>query len=247
LPKVIEMMKAREEDISNLVEFLSKKTEGFEKPKLILIGGYALRAFVPYSRSTRDCDFALKKDKEWGLDEIKRILSKETSIESFEKKDTFGYLRCIKMIKVGRKSVKVSLDFMEGEVRGREEQDIVVIDDKFVRNSAKIDIKISEKEHMMYVPTYTDYLILKIVSARQSDVRDIATLISERGIPKGLHERTKEVLPYPDVFKKKLKESIIPIISDERFINSWRGTFLTTEFDEEKKDQVLKRLKIIIE
>jgi len=247
LPKAIEMMKAREEEISNLIEFLSNQTEGFEKPKLILIGGYALRAFVPYSRSTRDCDFALKRNKEWNLDEIRRILSKEMSIETFEKKNTFGYLRCIKMIKVAKKLVKVSLDFMEGEVRGRKEQDIVVIDDKFIRNSVKTKIKISEEEHMMYVPSYTDYLILKIISARPSDVRDIATLVLERGVPEDLKERTKEILPYSDVFKKKLEESIMPIISDKRFIDSWRGTFLTTEFDEENKNKVLRKLKTIIE
>jgi len=29
------MMKAREEEINNIIEFLSEKTEGFEKPKLI--------------------------------------------------------------------------------------------------------------------------------------------------------------------------------------------------------------------
>ncbi|MGB9659244.1 MAG: hypothetical protein ACPLY9_01780 [Nitrososphaerales archaeon] len=70
MPRVIEMMKAREEEISNIIDFLSEKTDGFEKPKMILIGGYALRAFVSYSRFTRDCDFALKKDKEWKLDEM---------------------------------------------------------------------------------------------------------------------------------------------------------------------------------
>ncbi|MGB9659243.1 MAG: hypothetical protein ACPLY9_01775 [Nitrososphaerales archaeon] len=168
------------------------------------------------------------------------------SIETFEKKDNFGYLRYIKMIKVGKKLFKVSLDFMEGEIRGRKEQDIVVIDNKFIRNSKKKKIKISEKEHMTYVPSYTDYLILKIVSARLSDVRDIATLILEGGVPEDLKERTKEILPYPDVFKKKLEEYIMPIISDKRFIDTWRGTFLTTEFDEEKKDKVLRKLGTII-
>ncbi|MEM3382808.1 MAG: hypothetical protein QW698_02015 [Nitrososphaerales archaeon] len=87
MPRAIEIMKAREEEISNIIESLSEKTEGFEKPKLILIGGYAVRAFVPYSRSTRDCDFVLKHNKEWNLDEIKRILAKEMIIETFEKKN----------------------------------------------------------------------------------------------------------------------------------------------------------------
>ena len=32
-------------------------------------------------------------------------------------------------------------------------------------------------------------------------------------------------------------------ISDKRFLNSWKGTFVTTEFTEETKEQVLKELQ----
>ena len=61
MPRVIEMMKIREGELLKTVQHLSEKTEGFTKPKLILIGGYALRAFIPFSRFTRDCDFIVKK------------------------------------------------------------------------------------------------------------------------------------------------------------------------------------------
>ena len=49
--------------------------------------GYALKAFVPFSRYTRDCDFALRKINGWALDLIKNWLSKNTNVESFEKRD----------------------------------------------------------------------------------------------------------------------------------------------------------------
>jgi hypothetical protein len=42
-------MNLREEEISKIIEQLSKQTDGFDKPKMILIGGYALRAFTSLS------------------------------------------------------------------------------------------------------------------------------------------------------------------------------------------------------
>ena len=39
-----EVMKLREEEISRLIEYLSRQTDGFENPKIVMIGGYALRA-----------------------------------------------------------------------------------------------------------------------------------------------------------------------------------------------------------
>jgi len=39
-------------------------------PELIVIGGYALRAFIPFSRFTRDCDFALMKKDGWNIGDV---------------------------------------------------------------------------------------------------------------------------------------------------------------------------------
>jgi hypothetical protein len=52
-------MNLREVEIGRIVRCLSDQTGGFEDPKLVLIGGYALRAFTSFSRYTRDCDFVL--------------------------------------------------------------------------------------------------------------------------------------------------------------------------------------------
>jgi hypothetical protein len=106
-------MFTRELEIARLVELLSKKSNCFEDPKLVLIGGYGLRAFIPLSRSTRDCDFALRKENGWHLDEIKKWLAKEASIDALEKKEGSGYMRCVKLIKIGGRQASVSLDFME--------------------------------------------------------------------------------------------------------------------------------------
>lgn len=83
---------------------------------------------------------------------------------------------------------------------------------------------------------------MKVVSGRPSDVRDIAVLIWKNDVPKTLNARLKEILPYPDIFFKNIDEKVVTAISDKRFVNSWRGTFITTEFTEESKTEVLKKL-----
>ncbi|MBI4739663.1 hypothetical protein HY772_09075, partial [Candidatus Woesearchaeota archaeon] len=88
--------------------------------------------------------------------------------------------------------------------------------------------------------------ILKVVSARPSDVRDIAALVLKNGIPDGLGQRIKEILPRPDILAMNIRDVIIPQISHERFVDSWRGTFVTKEFDEECKERVLKELRALV-
>ena len=39
--KHAELMNLREDEISKIIEHISKQTDGFDKPKMILIGGYA--------------------------------------------------------------------------------------------------------------------------------------------------------------------------------------------------------------
>jgi hypothetical protein len=238
-------MKLREEEISRLIEYLSRQTDGFENPKIVMIGGYALRAFTSLSRYTRDCDFVLKKLNGWNLDKIQKLLPRDLSTEVFEKRDTYGFLRCIKLLKVNGKSAKISIDFMEGEVRGRTKEQVFFITEKFLQKTRKVKIPIAEKITEIYVPDYTDYIILKIMSVRPSDIRDIATLIWKNGIPDDLKERAKKALAHPEILEKNMK-LIIDDVLDKRFLDSWKGTFVTTEFTEKTKDEVLKELKKLL-
>jgi hypothetical protein len=233
-------MNLREEEISKIIEQLSKQTDGFDNPKLILIGGYALRAFTSFSRYTRDCDFVLKKSDGWNLDKIQKMLSTEMSAEAFEKRGS-GFLRCVKLLKA---AAKISIDFMEGEVRGRTDQQVFCITEKFIQKAKKVKITIAEKTFEIYVPDYMDYLILKLMSARPSDIRDIATLVWKNGIPDDLKEEAKKTLAHPEIIEENLK-LIISDISDKRFLDSWKGTFVTTEFTENIKEEVLKKLKTL--
>jgi hypothetical protein len=68
------MMKKREKELLEAIQHVFDKTNGFTNPRLILIGGYALRAFIPFSRFTRDCDFITRKKNGWNLDDLKATL-----------------------------------------------------------------------------------------------------------------------------------------------------------------------------
>jgi len=156
LPKAIDLMGRREEEILNSLVFLSERTKGFTNPELIMIGGYALRAFIPFSRFTRDCDFALMKRNGWDIDRVKEILPEGYLVEEEQKRNSYGFLRCIKFVKHNKARVKVSMDFMEGEIRGREKREIIKIDDVMIENRVFISIPIAGKPIKLPFPNYLD-------------------------------------------------------------------------------------------
>lgn len=244
--KAIELMKRREEEILKSLLILSKKTKNFSKPELILIGGYALRAFISFSRFTRDCDFALRKENGWNIDKIKEILPEGYCIEEEQKHGSYGFLRCTKFLKYNKVKIKVSMDLMEGEIRGREAKEIVIVDEAMIRNRRFVSIPIGGSLIKLPVPDYRDYFILKVISARASDVRDLASLVHENGVPFKLKERIKEILPYPEIFLEKLQERVIPEMKNKNFLNSWRGIFGTIKYREEDKERVIEKLEKLI-
>ncbi|MDR2699382.1 MAG: hypothetical protein LBC12_00935 [Nitrososphaerota archaeon] len=69
-------------------------------------------------------------------------------------------------------------------------------------NVRKTEIVIAKEIFEVHVPNYTDYLLLKLMSARPSDIRDIATLVWKRGIPNDLKEAAKKMLAYPEIIEK---------------------------------------------
>ena len=244
MPKHKDMMDMREEEIAKVLEFLSRHSDGFTNPRLILIGGYALRAYSQYSRYTRDCDFVMRKEEGRHIDTIKKLLAKEISVENYETKETYGFARFSKQLSIDGKSAKIAIDFMEGEVHGRTNEAIISIDKRFLEDCRRVEIPVGTRIILFFVPSYRDYFILKAVSARPSDIRDIAALVLKNGIPDGLDSRTKEILPHPDIFARNVRDVIVPTMSHERFVDSWRGTFVTKEFDEESRKLVLRKLRI---
>ena len=147
MPNFIEIMEKRETEILELLKFISEKTNGFEEPRIITIGGYALRAYAPFSRYTRDCDFVLRKENDWHLDDINNRLSEKINVDVFKKEETYAFLKVIKYLDLSKKNrVKITIDFMEGEIRGRSDKEIILIDGKFIQNSQRVQINIAKNE-----------------------------------------------------------------------------------------------------
>ena len=144
MPKQIELMELRERKIAELVQRVSKKSAGFKKPPVIMIGGYALRAFVPFSRYSRDCDFALPKNKTWKIDRIEKWLP-DLSVEAKKKETDFGFLRMLQLVQSGNRTIKISLDFMEGQVVDRSKA-AFWIDDRFISESTESMLRIGKQE-----------------------------------------------------------------------------------------------------
>ena len=231
-------MDAREEAILEALKELSSFSKGFAKPKFILIGGYALRAYVDIARYTRDCDFVVERKS---FPRIQKSCS-DFTVEALHEQESYGYLRLLRLLKTGKKSMKISIDFMEGEVVGRLENDRVVVDERFFQDTKRTSIEIAGKMIEVNIPQYIDYLILKLASARPSDIRDIVTLVWRKGIPKKMKSRIAEIVPDSELIPRNLAK-IIATIEDKRFVDSWRGTFVVREFSEEDKNKVVGKLE----
>lgn len=247
MPRVVEMMKRREEELLEAIHRLSEKTEGFTNPRLILIGGYALRAFIKFSRFTRDCDFIVKKENGWNIAKLKASLPEGYSLEEEKKLGSCGFMRWMKLVQHNTAKVKVSIDFMEGEIRGRKAEERILIDNAMVENNKPASITMADETIGLSVPSYVDYFIMKVVSSRASDIRDIASLIHENGVPSGLKDRINQILPFPKVFKEKVEGRLIPEIRKATFLDSWRGIFATTSYSKEDKEKVIEQLEKILQ
>jgi hypothetical protein len=240
LPRQLEPMNVREKRIGELVERVRQETSDFRKPAMIIIGGYALRVFVPFARYSRDCDFALPHGQSWNIDKVEKWFS-DLRVEAKQKLNSYGYLRLIQSVPAGRSKVKIALDFMEGEIRGRGEEGLP-IDHIFAAESTEAEIVIGGKSIRIRVPAYRDYFLLKLLSARPSDVRDIAAMAWKRGIPgpESLIQRARAASA--DKLMAQGLKVVIGDISDNRFIDSWRGTFVAQEFSESDKTRILTKL-----
>lgn len=120
-----------------------------------------------------------------------------------------------------------------------------MIDDEMVEKSRSTLITITDEKVRVFVPDYADY-IMKIISCRASDIRDVASLIHENGISNELRQRVKRIIPNPEIFYSKVKERIIPEIESKTFIDSWRGIMATTEYTEKDKERVVIELQNLL-
>lgn len=234
----IDLMRKREEAIGDLVHHLADKSEGFTQPKLVVIGGYALRAFVPFSRYSRDCDFVVQK----GLETIKDWLPEDVTTEALEQKEDHGFMRWAKILGEGKQKIRLGLDFMEGQVRGRDGE-AFAIDDEFLARSTAATLEIGSRTCDVFVPAYDDFFLLKVMASRSSDIRDIAALVHENGAPKNIR---LEALANRSIFARNLEEKVLPEIEHQHFINSWNGMFVSGNFEDDDRQLVRDSIKALL-
>lgn len=228
-------MKQREDGIAKLVGLLSGKSGSFAKPKMVVIGGYAMRAFVPLSRFSRDCDFALGT----GLNRVKGWMPEEVRLEAFERGEGYGFMRWSKVFGTGKKKAKLGVDFIEGQVRGREGE-VFAIDEAFLSDARKVRIPIGGATYDVLVPSYADFFALKVLAARRGDIRDLAALVWKRGAPDRIR-----LSAFNDeaIFYRNLKEKVIPTMEHRLFLDAWRGTFIAREFGQAELASVVQDLR----
>lgn len=229
-------MRAREEEIGKLVLLLSEKSHAFTRPKLALIGGYALRAHLPFARYSRDCDFVLKE----GLGTVDKWRPKGIELETMQEDGRF--MRWSKPFGEGKRKAHLGLDFMAGEVTNRQGGSFK-IDETFLKRAKETTLQTGDEECKVYAASYPDLFVLKVVSGRPSDVRDLAALVWKNGVP-DVKESLKS-LNDGKFFHDNLKEKIIPEMEHEFFLNSWRGMFVGQDFGEKEIKNVVGALRRI--
>jgi hypothetical protein len=113
----------------------------------------------------------------------------------------------------------------------------------FILESGKVTVRMGDQDVALRIPSFADYLILKLFSERPSDVRDIVALVWQRGIPgpDALLQRAEDIAaPFQRLVDNL--ELAIKDVSETRFPDSWRGTFMTQESTEAHKRNVLGKL-----
>lgn len=90
MSRAIDLLKRCEEEILNSLLHLLEKIRSFTDSELVMIGGYALRAFINF-QDLPGLRFYLNQKKCWNIDEMKEILPKGYSIEEEQKLGSYDF------------------------------------------------------------------------------------------------------------------------------------------------------------
>ncbi len=223
----MEQLQLREREIFDTLKKIKKN-------KFVLIGGYAINSYT-LPRFSVDCDIVIKDRKE--LEKIGEALPElgyrkeknystevpyDGKFERFEKE-------------LGQ-NFKVSMDLLIGEVLDRQTKAIFsadwVFDNSALRN---LQGKTISEELKLRIINADALFALKLVSCRQTDIRDIFLLINsvkDKGFVK------KEVSERSD-FKNRLSKALNKINS-KQFKDELQGVFGMVD------DKVFERNKKLI-
>lgn len=220
-----------EREIFRLLEEIKKITD-----KPVLVGGYALNAYLALPRFSLDCDLVLFEK----VDEIMSLLKKEGYEEKVSRED---FIRLEKRIN----AAKAGFDLLIGKVIDRISG--VGFDGKDVfENSGTLTLpaKSDPKLKIRFRIANPEFLfIAKTLSSRKQDVRDVFMLSS---LPLNIEAMKDIVEKYG--LKEILKErtsKMKGIVETKTFRNSLHGVYgrLPNEFFEGCKKGLFETIKKI--
>lgn len=222
------LLQVREKEI---VETLKK----IKEYPFVLIGGYAVNAYT-LPRFSVDCDIVIKDTDV--LEKIKKELESNGYTEQETKKTSMPYHgNFVRYEKTLEKNFKVSVDILINEVLDRQTQATLSAPWIFENSDVKLlRGKTIFEEIKLRIVTVDALVVMKCISCRNTDIRDVFMLISSakdlKWIQKEIENRTS--------FSKsciKIKEKICS--SD--FKNNLQGVygFIDEKLFEKQKNMIL--------
>lgn len=187
--------------------------------KFVIIGGYAVNPYT-IPRFSVDCDLVLKDEKE-----LKK-LSKKLEENNYKKVPTpkvdlpyhGDFIRYEKNI---AKNIDSSFDILFKEVFGRDNK-VSFHAEWIFKNSSSILLKgktITEKVKLNVV-NVNALIVMKFISCRETDIRDVFVLITKAGDLKWIKNEIIKRYDFNDRFKR-IKDKI----TSENFRNNLQGVY----------------------
>lgn len=192
-----------------------KKIKKFE---FVIIGGYAVNAYT-LPRFSVDCDIVVKYENEFKKikEELNKLGYKEINVnEESSYKEKFKRLE-----KEIKKNFSVNLDILIKNVFDRQTNssfsaDWIFKNSKFQRLRGKT---INEELNLKII-NVDALFVMKMLSARTTDIRDIFLLIGNIKDKNWIKKEISVRYDFYDRFRKVIKE-----INSKQFINGLQGVF----------------------
>ena len=185
--------------------------------KFVVIGGYAVNVYT-LSRFSVDCDLAVKKEE---AKKISMILEQEGYKKEKTRDNLPYYGEFVRYEKEINKNFKVSFDILIEKVIDR--QTGAYFDVDWILSNSEFKIlkgKTFKEEIKAKIPSAEVLVIMKLLSCRISDIRDIFMIIPNVKDYDYIRNVVSEKTDFNNQFKK-----LIDTISSKNFKDNLQGVF----------------------
>jgi hypothetical protein len=200
----------------------------------VIIGGYSVNAYT-LPRFSIDCDIVVKNEKE--LEKIEEVLTSLDFCESMNKSEVPYDGKFKRLEKEIQKGYSVSLDILIKEVLDRQTGAIFSADWIFENSSVRaLRGKTIIEELKLRIINPDALFIMKIISCRSTDIRDIFLLVSNIEDREKIKEEINKRRDFKDRLEKVKRE-----IKSKQFKDGLQGVFGFVD------DKIFNRNKKMIE